>query len=201
MRLVLASASPRRAELLRAAGFDFLIRPASVDESAEAGEPPAALVSRLASAKAAALISDRPDDVILGADTVVVLDGGILGKPRDDGEAAAMLARLSGRVHVVLTGIALRQGSRLVSDVETTRVHFAALHAEEIAWYVASGEPRDKAGGYGIQGLASRFVTRIEGSYTNVVGLPIAAVHRALRALGIRMTAVIDPPQAGQYSG
>ena len=153
-----------------------------MDESAHPGEEARALVRRVASAKAAAVLGDDPADVILGADTIVVLDGEILGKPRDDREAAAVLARLSGRFHEVLTGIAVRQESRLVAHVEETRVQFAEMSGEEIAWYVASGEPRDKAGAYGIQGLASRFVTRIEGSYTNVVGLPMAAVERLLRA-------------------
>jgi septum formation protein len=183
VRLVLASASPRRADLLRAAGFAFVVRPASVDESAESGEDARALVRRVASAKAAAVQPDDPGEVILAADTIVVLDGSILGKPRDDRDAAAMLARLSGRSHLVLTGVAVRQASRLVAHVEETRVHFAELSENEIAWYVASGEPRDKAGAYGIQGLASRFVTRLEGSYTNVVGLPVAALHRMLKTM------------------
>jgi septum formation protein len=183
VRIVLASASPRRAELLRAAGFDFIVRPADVDESPEPGEDARALVRRVASAKAAAVEGDDPADIVLGADTVVVLDGVILGKPRDDREAAAMLSRLSGRAHDVLTGIALRQGPRLVVEVEETRVFFADIGEDEIARYVASGEPSDKAGAYGIQGRASRFVTRVEGSYTNVVGLPIAALYLTLKAL------------------
>ena len=185
MRLVLASASPRRADLLRAAGFAFVVRPASIDESATPHESAAALVQRLAAAKAAAVAIADPLDVVIGADTVVVLDGRILGKPRDDGDATAMLERLSGRGHEVLTGVAVRQGGRAIVSVEETRVYFAPLRADEIAWYVASGEPRDKAGAYGIQGLASRFVERIEGSHANVVGLPVAAVQRALKSLGI----------------
>ena len=185
MRLVLASASPRRADLLRAAGFAFVVRPASVDESARPDEGAAALVQRLASAKAAAVGIDDPLDVVIGADTLVVLDGRILGKPRDDRDATAMLERLSGRGHEVLTGVAVRQGGRAIVSVEETRVYFSPLRADEIAWYVASGEPHDKAGAYGIQGLASRFVDRIEGSHANVVGLPVAAVQRALKSLGI----------------
>jgi septum formation protein len=185
VRLVLASASPRRADLLRAAGFAFVVRPASIDESATPDESAAALVQRLAAAKAAAVATADPLDVVIGADTVVVLDGRILGKPRDDGDATAMLERLSGRGHEVLTGVAVRQGGRAIVSVEETRVYFAPLRADEIAWYVASGEPRDKAGAYGIQGLASRFVERIEGSHANVVGLPVAAVQRALKSLGI----------------
>ena len=185
MRLVLASASPRRADLLRAAGFAFVVRPASIDESATPDESAAALVQRLASAKAAAVATADPLDVVIGADTVVVLAGRILGKPRDDRDATAMLERLSGRGHEVLTGVAVRQGGRAIVSVEETRVYFAPLRADEIAWYVASGEPRDKAGAYGIQGLASRFVERIEGSHANVVGLPVAVVQRALKSLGI----------------
>jgi septum formation protein len=185
VRLVLASASPRRADLLRAAGFAFVVRPASIDESATPDESAAALVRRLAAAKAAAVATADPLDVVIGADTVVVLDGSILGKPRDDRDATAMLERLSGRGHEVLTGVSIRQGGRAIVSVEETRVYFAPLRADEIAWYVASGEPRDKAGAYGIQGLASRFVERIEGSHANVVGLPVAAVQRALKSLGI----------------
>jgi septum formation protein len=154
-----------------------------VDESPAPGEDARALVRRVAAAKAGSVEGDDPADIILGADTVVVLDGVILGKPRDDRDAAAMLSRLSGRAHDVLTGIALRQGSRLVAETEETRVFFAVVGEAEIAWYVASGEPSDKAGAYGIQGLASRFVTRIEGSYTNVVGLPVEALRRMLKTM------------------
>ena len=162
-----------------------MVRPASIDESATPDESAAALVRRLAAAKAAAVATADPLDVVIGADTVVVLDGRILGKPRDDRDATAMLERLSGRGHEVLTGVVVRQGGRAIVSVEETRVYFAPLRADEIAWYVASGEPRDKAGAYGIQGLASRFVDRIEGSHANVVGLPVAAVQRALKSLGI----------------
>jgi septum formation protein len=180
VRLVLASASPRRAELLRAAGFDFVVRPADVDESVLGGEDPATHVRRLATVKAAAIESDAGREVILGADTVVVIDEDILGKPRDEAEAADMLRRLSGREHRVLTGVAVKRGGDVRVGVDQTRVWFETLTPEEIAWYVASGEPRDKAGAYAIQGLASRFVSRIEGSHTNVVGLPIHVVRRLL---------------------
>jgi septum formation protein len=179
MRLILASASPRRAELLRAAGFAFDTIATNVDESILAGESPARYVRRLAAEKsAAASLADR---IILGADTAVVVDGEILGKPRDDDDARRMLERLSGRRHEVLTGISLRRNACEVGRVETTTVCFAELSADVLAWYVASGEGRDKAGSYAIQGLASRFVTRIEGSYSNVVGLPVAAVVELLR--------------------
>jgi septum formation protein len=182
VRLVLASASPRRAHLLASAGYVFDVRAVDVDESIRPGETAAEYVRRLAVTKAetAADPSDR-DEVVLGADTTVMVEGQILGKPRDDEEARAMLRRLAGRTHDVLTGVALRHRGRTVSDVACTRVTFATLTEEDLAWYVASGEPRDKAGAYGIQGLASRFVERIEGSYPNVVGLPVALVRRLVR--------------------
>jgi septum formation protein len=191
MPLILASASPRRAELLRAAGYAFEIVVTDVDELVRPGETAPAYVRRLAAekseaarvstAKAAPHVPDGPEDVIiLGADTVVVIDGQILGKPRDDGEAASMLRRLSGTRHEVMTGISLRRGTAELGRVETTTVHFAPLSDAEVEWYVASREGRDKAGAYAIQGLASRFISRIEGSYSNVVGLPVAAVHEVL---------------------
>ena len=181
MRLILASASPRRAELLRAAGYTFDVVVADVDESTRAGEAPAAYVRRLAADKSAAV--RIPDAIVLGADTTVVVDGEILGKPRDDEDLRAMLQRLSGKTHQVLTGVSLRQGAYEAGRVETTSVVLRALTDEEIAWYVASGEGRDKAGGYAIQGLASRFIPSIAGSYSNVVGLPVACVEELLRSL------------------
>lgn len=179
-RLILASASPRRRELLQAAGFEVDVRPAHLDESLKPGEAPADYVLRLARAKAAAVAGEA----VLGADTTVVVDAEILGKPGDDTEAATMLRRLSGRVHEVLTGFCLRRGGREIARVERTLVWMAELTDAEIAAYIVSGEPRDKAGAYAIQGLAARFIPRIEGSYANVVGLPIAAVWRAWRELG-----------------
>ena len=181
MRLILASASPRRAELLRAAGYEFEIIVADVDERARDGETPDIYVRRLAAEKSAAV--KAVDVIILGADTTVVVDGEILGKPRDDDEAAAMLRRLAGRRHDVLTGVSVRYGAHEVGRVESTAVWFSALTKEDIAWYLASGEGRDKAGAYAIQGLASRFIPRIEGSYANVVGLPVAAVAELLRSV------------------
>jgi septum formation protein len=188
MRLVLASGSPRRAELLRAAGYAFEILAVDLDERARAGEAADAYVARLARDKAGAALQrfeERAQDdvVVLGADTAVVVDGTILGKPRDDRDAATMLASLSGRRHDVMTGVCLRSPSAEWGRVETTGVYMAALTADDIAWYVASGEGRDKAGAYAVQGLASRLVTRIEGSYSNVVGLPIATVAELLREL------------------
>ncbi len=182
MRLVLASASPRRADLLTSAGFVFEVRAVAVDESVRPGEGAAEYVRRLAAVKAeTAADPSRFDEVVLGADTAVSIDGAILGKPRDDVDAAAMLRQLTGRAHEVLTGVALRHDGRTVSEVARTVVQFAQLSEEDLAWYVASGEPRDKAGAYGIQGLASRFIERIDGSYTNVVGLPVALVVRLVR--------------------
>lgn len=174
--LVLASASPRRRELLAAAGLDFTVDTSEVDETPRAGERPVDYVRRLAEAKARAVAARHPAAMVLGADTTVVVDGDILGKPADDGEARAMLARLQGRAHQVLTGVALIRGNWSRVDVATTDVWFAPMSAAEIDAYVASGEPMDKAGAYGIQGLASRYVSRIDGSYANVVGLPVAMV-------------------------
>jgi septum formation protein len=181
MRLILASASPRRAELLTAAGFEFEVRVTNVDEAPRPGELPREYVMRVARDKASAAAS-RGDgrEIILAADTTVVVDGEILGKPLDDDESRRMLSRLSGRAHEVLTGMSVKCGAAERWSVESTAVWFKPLTEQEIAWYVASGEGRDKAGGYAIQGLGSRFIPRIEGSYSNVVGLPVASVHLLL---------------------
>jgi len=181
--LILASASPRRAELLRAAGFEFETLVAGVDERVRDGESARAYVRRLAAEKSAAVadvVSDARDAIILAADTAVVVNGAILGKPRDDRDAAAMLRQLSGRRHEVMTGISLRRNSYEIGRVEITIVELTPLSEDDVAWYVASGEGRDKAGGYAIQGLASRFIPRIDGSYSNVVGLPVACVYELL---------------------
>ena len=181
MRLILASASPRRAELLRAAGYAFDIVASEVDEATRGGESPSLYVRRLAADKSAAVAARAAADaIVLGADTTVVVDGEILAKPLHDADAGAMLGKLSGRRHEVITGISLRRGAFELGRVETTAVFFAPLTDEEIAWYVATGEGRDKAGAYAIQGFASRFIPRIEGSYSNVVGLPVAAVRELL---------------------
>lgn len=182
-RLILASQSPRRAELLRAAGYAFEVRPADVDERLLPDETPDTAAIRLAADKARAVDADSQTYVV-AADTIVVVDGLALGKPANDADAAAMLRRLGGRAHDVVTGVAVRLEDELVTDRAITRVWMRALSDDEIAWYVASGEPRDKAGAYGIQGLASRFVTRIEGSYPNVVGLPVDLVAAGLSRLG-----------------
>ena len=178
--LVLASQSPRRSEILRHAGIPFTVRVAEVDESVLPGESPADYVRRLAAAKAYA-VESAEGETVLGADTTVVIDGEILGKPVDAADARRMLARLAGRRHEVLTGICLRQGTDATCDCVTTGVVFAVLSGAEIDQYVASGEPMDKAGAYAIQGLASKFVERIEGDYFNVMGLPVALVYRRLQ--------------------
>lgn len=180
MRLVLASRSPRRAELLTAAGIEFTVRSADIDETPRCGEAPLDYVLRLAEEKAWAVACDA-DETVLAADTTVVLGGEILGKPVDRADAARMLGALSERRHEVITGVCLRSQQRTVCEACVTAVWFAPMTAREIDEYVASDEPMDKAGAYGIQGVASRYIDRIEGSYTNVVGLPVALVYRLLR--------------------
>lgn len=181
MRLILASASARRRNILEAAGIQFTVRPVDADERRVDGESPETYVMRVSALKAGAARIHHPADVILAADTVVVVDDAVLGKPQDDDDARRMLMLLSGRHHDVLTGVVIAWPEGEQALVERTRVWFAPLEEMEIRDYIASGEPRDKAGAYAIQGLASRFVTRIDGSYSNVVGLPIAEVWRMLR--------------------
>ena len=181
-RIILASRSPRRSELLRAAGILFEVVFAEVDEAPRVGESPEDYVERLALEKAQAVATLEPDSYVLGADTSVVVDGRILGKPQDDAEAGAMLRSLQGRAHEVFTGVALIGPRATRSAVDRTTVWFERMTDADIRWYVESGEPKDRAGAYAIQGLASRFVSRIEGSYTNVVGLPIPMVMGLLRA-------------------
>jgi len=184
--LVLASSSPRRAELLGSAGIAFVVRAASVDETRRKDEPPGAYVERLSRDKALAVRNeDDPSDLILGADTTVVIGDEVVGKPVDDEDAARMLRGLSGIWHEVLTAVTLLCGEDSRVAVEVTRVKFAPLTDREIRWYVASGEPRDKAGAYAIQGYAALFIERIEGSYSNVVGLPVRTVFRLARELGV----------------
>lgn len=186
MRLILASASPRRAELLAAAGYSFEVRAVDIDERSLPDELPADYVQRLAAGKSLRALEEvnmGDGYIVLGADTAVVLGGQILGKPRDAEDAARMLRVLSGRTHQVFTGVSGRSAAATLTLVEETAVTFVRLTEEQIAWYVASGEGSDKAGGYGIQGLASRFVPRIQGSYSNVVGLPVAAVDRLIQRL------------------
>ena len=181
--LVLASASPRRSELLRNAGLSFAVQPADLDETPLDGELPRDCAERLAREKALAVWRVRPRDVVLGADTIVVVDETILGKPRDADDAACMLRLLSGRVHRVITGVCLAGpgGVQARTSSESTLVTMTEISDAEIRAYVATGEPMDKAGAYAIQGMASRWIPRIEGDYSNVVGLPVALVYRMLR--------------------
>jgi septum formation protein len=184
--LILASASERRAELLRAAGFDFQIVPAGVDEKRLPGEEPAVYVERLARAKSEAVAEIHPSQPVLAADTSVVVGSQVLGKPVDRDDMVRMLRLLLGRSHQVMTGVALRwPPDQLRSTVTTTTVTMVRLSEEELAWYVASEEGADKAGGYAVQGLGSRFISQVEGSYSSVVGLPIDAVYRMLLGAGL----------------
>ena len=186
MRLLLASASPRRRELLRNAGFDFDVQASQIVEEMKPGERPEEFARRAAREKAMHVAaSSPPGRLVLGADTVVVVDGETLGKPSDPVNAARMLRLLSGRTHQVHTGVCLVRAPDEVKALEheTTLVTFRELDEEEIRSYVESGEPMDKAGAYGVQGLASKFVTRISGCYSNVVGLPLARVYGIVRPL------------------
>jgi septum formation protein len=187
MKLILASASLRRAEILHSAGLPFSVLSSAVDETPIPGESPKQMVQRLALAKAelAAARAVGPA-IIIAADTTVTLDGGVLGKPRTTDDARQMLEKLSGRTHSVITGVALIRlpDAERIEFSETTHVHFAALEPDEIVRYLSSGEPFDKAGSYAIQGRAGRYIPRIEGCYYNVVGLPLARLCSALAELG-----------------
>jgi septum formation protein len=191
--IILASASPRRQELLRNAGISFTVQPADINETPLPGEVPRDCAERLAREKALAVSRKNPEQWVLGADTIVVVDETILGKPRDDEDAARMLRLLSGRTHAVITGVcvvetgARGQGSgasKINTSSETTLVTFCEMSEEDIRDYVATGEPMDKAGAYAIQGIASRWIPRIEGDYSNVVGLPVALVYGMVRSRG-----------------
>jgi septum formation protein len=194
--LILASASPRRAELLTAAGIPFEVRPASVDESVHPGEDARRYALRVATEKARAVLASSAGRPVLAADTVVVIDGQILGKPVDIHDAKRMLRLLSGRTHEVVTAVVVvpaqnrdRPLERAIdAQLEVTAVEFASLDDTEIDWYVETGEPSDKAGAYAIQGVASRFVTRIKGSYSNVVGLPVGLVYAMCSRAGILLS-------------
>jgi septum formation protein len=192
--LVLASASPRRQELLRNAGIPFVVQPTDIPETPQPGESPRACAERLAREKAQLVFRQRPNDFVLGADTIVTVDSEILGKPRDADDAARMLRLLSGRTHQVTTGVCLigprtenQEPTTGFEDTrsETTLVTVNALGDDDIRAYVATGEPMDKAGAYAIQGIASRWIARIEGDYFNVVGLPVFLVYQMLRAHGV----------------
>jgi nucleoside triphosphate pyrophosphatase len=178
--LVLASQSPRRAEILRNAGIPFTVRAVPVDETPIEGEKPEEYVQRLAETKARAAAAD-PDETVLGADTTVVIDGQMLAKPEDAADARRMLGLLSGRRHEVLTGICIQRREETIREWACTAVWFLPMSEQEIEDYVGSGEPMDKAGAYAIQGLAAKFVEKIEGCYFNVMGLPVALVYSHLR--------------------
>jgi len=184
LQLVLASSSPRRARILQSVGWQFEAMPVDIDETPKPGEEAIAYVERLAREKAEARSRLSPESVVLGADTTVVVDGAVLGKPRDVNEAREMLTRLSGRWHEVLTGLTLCRGGEngkcLVAH-ESTRVLFATMSDVEIDWYVSTGEPMDKAGAYAIQGKAALFIEKIEGDYWNIVGLPMRLLFNMAR--------------------
>ena len=186
MKLILASQSPRRRELLARMGLDFTVISPRIDEDSFSDPDPAALVRTLSREKALAVAREQdPETLVIAADTVVVLDGQALGKPGDEAEAFAMLSALSGRSHAVWTGVTVCQGSRADTEAECTQVTFRPLTGEEIRHYVATGEPMDKAGAYGIQGFGSLLVEGIRGDYFNVVGLPVCRLGRMLAAFGV----------------
>jgi septum formation protein len=185
-RIILASASPRRAELLKQIGVEFELVPSQIEERPHPDEAPGDYITRIARAKVVAVARERDSGLVIGADTVVVLDGRLIGKPQNQADAHRLLRLLSGRWHAVLTGVALYdvETRHEVADYEKTLVKFAQLNDTEIDWYVNTGEPMDKAGAYGIQGLGGLFVDEIAGNYYNVVGLPIPLVYRLARRLG-----------------
>ena len=183
--VILASQSPRRRELLTLVGIPHEVRPADIDESYSAGELPRAHAERLAREKAGVVARMAPDAVVIGSDTIVVIDGDVLGKPRDEHEAAAMLVRLSGRTHTVMTAIAVHWRGALRSAVEQVDVTFHTLTSAEIAAYIATREPMDKAGAYGIQGFGATIVARVDGDYFAVMGLPLQRMVRLMAELGL----------------
>ena len=185
--LILASASPRRAELLRLIGLDFEVRPALVDETPRRGEEPISLAARLARTKALAISDLKSTALILAADTIVVLDGAILSKPADLDEAREMVTRLAGRTHEVVTAMALRSNpeGEFISETVVSRVEFEPMSEEAVDWYVATGEGLDKAGAYALQGAGALFIRAIDGSYTNVIGLPLERLYPYLRRFRI----------------
>jgi septum formation protein len=182
MRFVLASQSPRRQQLLQLLRVPFTVRPADIDEAMDPNLPPQQEVARVCRAKAEATPREE-EDVVIAADTIVVLEGKVLGKPADPEDAAAMLRSLSGRDHQVMTGLTVVRGHRAITHTEITDVHFRPLTEEEILSYVQTGEPMDKAGSYGIQGFAAPFVEGIRGDYYNVMGLPVCRLQQMLRQL------------------
>ena len=184
-RVVLGSASPRRRELLKLIGIPHEVVPADIDETEHEGEAPAAYVERLAREKAAAVARLAPDALVIAADTTVVIDGDIIGKPADDAEATRMLQRLGGRSHTVYTAIAVQRSGRVESEIEVVSVSFRPLSADDIAAYIATREPMDKAGAYGIQGFGATIVERIDGDYFAVMGLPLVRLVRLMQRVGV----------------
>ena len=182
MQLILASQSPRRKELLSLMKIPFVIRVADIDETMDPAKSPAEEVARVSRQKALA-VPRQADDIVIAADTIVVLDGQVLGKPRDQAHACQMLTTLSGRDHQVMTGITVLRGEQTLAHTEITNIHFRPISQQEICAYVATGEPMDKAGSYGIQGGAALFAQRLEGDYYNVMGLPVCKLYEMLREI------------------
>ena len=184
MNLILASQSPRRRELLGLTGLDFIVRVADIDETMDPEKAPFDEVARVSRLKAEA-VARKPEDVVIAADTIVVCEGKVLGKPRDEEDAFRILSLLSGRHHEVMTGMTVVRGDEVITHTEVTKIHFRELHPDEIRAYIASGEPMDKAGAYGIQGGAALFADQMEGDYYNVMGLPVCRLATILRSLGL----------------
>ena len=184
MNLILASQSPRRRELLGLTGLDFIVRAADIDETMDPGCAPFDEVARVSRAKALAVCRE-PGDVVIAADTIVVCGGCCLGKPKDEADAFRILSLLSGRQHEVMTGMTVVSGSKIITHTEVTKIRFRQLHPDEIRAYIATGEPMDKAGAYGIQGGAALFCAGMEGDYYNVMGLPVCRLATILRSLGL----------------
>ena len=184
MAIILASKSPRRQQLLRQLGVEFTIQTADIDETMFPGRKPEDEVARVSALKARAVVC-APDDLVISADTIVVADDMILGKPKNEADASKMLRLLSGRAHTVMTGLSVRRGDTVCTEVIQTSVWFRDLTNDEIARYIATGEPMDKAGAYGIQGLAGLFVERLDGDYFSVMGLPICKLGEMLRSFGV----------------
>ena len=189
MNLILASQSPRRRELLGLTGLDFTVRVADIDETMDAGKAPFEEVARVSCLKAQA-VARKPEDVVIAADTIVVCEGKVLGKPRNEEDAYRILSLLSGRHHEVMTGMTVLRGEEIITHTEVTKIHFRELLPTEIRAYIASGEPMDKAGAYGIQGGAALFVDQMEGDYYNVMGLPVCRLAMILRTFGLSIWGV-----------
>ena len=186
MNLILASQSPRRRELLGLTGLPFVVRAADIDETMDPGKAPFDEVARVSRLKAEA-VARKPEDVVIAADTIVVCGGEVLGKPRNEADAFRILSVLSGRHHEVMTGMTVVCGDKAITHTEVTKIHFRELHPEEIRAYIASGEPMDKAGAYGIQGGAALFADEMVGDYYNVMGLPVCRLLALLRTFGVQV--------------